>query len=147
MPALLQPENAAQLRPVGLAGSPPASNTALAQQSEKPDAPALTAVQAVAYNDCIAITARRGVSVASITIRNLDDSLKARLRLSAARHGRSMEEEARQILRQSLLREKASRGLGSRIVQRFAAAGGVDLPEVRRSRPRRPPRLPLDDSR
>ncbi len=61
----------------------------------------------------------------SLTIRNVDDSLKMSLRLSAARHGRSMEEEARQLLRQSLLREKSSMiGLGSRISQRFAAAGG-----------------------
>jgi hypothetical protein len=38
-------------------------------------------------------------------------------------------EEARQILRQALLRQRASVGLGSRIAQRFAAAGGVDLPD------------------
>lgn len=40
--------------------------------------------------------------MAAITIRNLDDSLKASLRLQAARHGRSMEEEARQLLKQGL---------------------------------------------
>lgn len=37
--------------------------------------------------------------MAILTIRNIDDALKARLRLCAARHGRSMEEEVRQILR------------------------------------------------
>jgi len=37
--------------------------------------------------------------MASITIRNLDDPLKARLRVQAATHGRSMEDEARDILR------------------------------------------------
>ena len=37
--------------------------------------------------------------MASITIRNLDESVKARLRIRAAQHGRSMEEEARHILR------------------------------------------------
>ena len=82
--------------------------------------------------------------MASLTIRNIDDALKASLRLSAARHGRSMEEEARQLLRQSLLREKSSVGLGSRIAQRFAAAGGVDLPEVSHSIPRPPQVLPDD---
>ncbi len=62
--------------------------------------------------------------MASLTIRNIDDSLKTTLRLSAARHGRSMEEEARQILRHALLRETSSIGLGSRIAQRFAEVGG-----------------------
>ena len=37
--------------------------------------------------------------MASITIRNLDDDVKRRLRIRAAEHGRSMEEEAREILR------------------------------------------------
>lgn len=83
--------------------------------------------------------------MASLTIRNIDDSLKAILRLNAARHGRSMEEEVRQILRYSLLREKASIGLGSRIAQRFTDVGGVDLPAVTRSIPRPPPEVNPDD--
>ncbi|MRH21335.1 FitA-like ribbon-helix-helix domain-containing protein, partial [Rhodovulum strictum] len=37
--------------------------------------------------------------MASITIRNLDDDVKRRLRIRAAEHGRSMEEEVREILR------------------------------------------------
>jgi len=40
--------------------------------------------------------------MASLTIRNLEDGVKARLRVQAARHGRSMEEEARSILRQAV---------------------------------------------
>ncbi len=75
----------------------------------------------------------------SLTIRNIDDSLKASLRMRAATNSRSMEEEARQILRQSLLREKSTVGIGTRISQRFAAVGGVNLPEAVRSEPRRPP--------
>jgi len=63
--------------------------------------------------------------MASITIRNIDDELKASLRLQAARHGFSMEEEARRILRQAL--NRGARGLGSRIHQRFNEIGGVDL--------------------
>lgn len=65
--------------------------------------------------------------MASITIRNLDDDLKAQLRIVAASHGRSMEEEARVIIRQALSRQESQGGLGSRIHARFAAAGGVDL--------------------
>jgi plasmid stability protein len=38
----------------------------------------------------------------TLTIRKLDDELKTKLRIRAARHGRSMEEEARLILRESL---------------------------------------------
>ena len=40
--------------------------------------------------------------MATMTIRNLEDELKARLRIRAAQHGRSMEEEARSILRSAL---------------------------------------------
>lgn len=93
-----------------------------------------------------ALLATHEVIMATLTIRNIDDSLKANLRLSAARHGRSMEEEARQLLRQSLLRQKSSTGLGSRISRRFAVAGGVDLPEVTRAIPRLPPAFPADDA-
>jgi len=82
----------------------------------------------------------------NLTIRNIDPTLNKSLSLSAARHGRSLEEEARQLLLQSLIQEKASTGLGTRISQRFAAAGGVDLPEVARSMPRPPPELPQDDT-
>ena len=48
--------------------------------------------------------------MASITIRNLEDTLKARLRVQAAFHGRSMEDEARDILRSALNREPAPPG-------------------------------------
>jgi len=81
----------------------------------------------------------------SLTLRNIDDSLKASLRMRAAANDRSMEEEARQILRQSLLRKKSSVGIGTQISQRFAAAG-IDLPEAVRSAPRRPPAFLEDDA-
>lgn len=77
--------------------------------------------------------------MASLTIRDLDDSLKKALRLRAARNGRSMEEEARQVLRRALTSERSATGLGSRIVGRFRSAGGVNLPGPPRARPRRPP--------
>lgn len=74
--------------------------------------------------------------MASITVRNIDESLKAHLRKSAAANNRSMEEEARQILKQHLLRHTSIRGIGTRIAERFAKAGGVELPNTPRSSPR-----------
>ena len=72
--------------------------------------------------------------MATLTIRNLDDSTKTQLRVQAARHGRSMEEEARTIIRSAMEAGKpapSSKGLGSRIHAHFAQLGGVelDLPE------------------
>ncbi|PVY75471.1 plasmid stability protein [Tamilnaduibacter salinus] len=76
--------------------------------------------------------------MASITIRNLDDDLKAQLRMEAARHGHSMEEEVRVILRHRFSGKPVG-GLGSRIRERFSVAGGEELalPE-RRDAPRAP---------
>lgn len=58
--------------------------------------------------------------MATLTIRDLDDGVKSRLRVRAARNGRSMEAEARAILRTALTEPVAERGLGSRIHRRFA---------------------------
>jgi plasmid stability protein len=71
--------------------------------------------------------------VASITIRNLDASLKRLLRVRAAEHGRSMEEEARDILRVALFESTGpTRDLAAAIRERFAPLGGVELPSVER---------------
>ncbi len=74
--------------------------------------------------------------MSTLTVRNLDDDLKQRLRLEAARHGHSMEEEVRQILNRAL-NQPTETGLGSRIRDRFAAWDGeeLELPE-RRDLPR-----------
>lgn len=77
--------------------------------------------------------------MASITIRNLDDGLKRRLRVRAAEHGRSMEEEAREILRQAVGGVTAPRNLGQAIHARFAAIGGVELELPVRGPMREPP--------
>lgn len=78
--------------------------------------------------------------MASITIRNLDDTLKSRLRVQAAVHGRSMEDEARDILRSALNREPTRRGsLAASIRAKFAPLGGVELPVVVREPMRAPP--------
>jgi len=80
--------------------------------------------------------------MASITIRNLEDSLKASLRLRAARHGRSMEDEARTILRSALIQEAAvGQNLVQRIRARFAPLGDVELPQPEREGMREPPKL------
>jgi plasmid stability protein len=77
----------------------------------------------------------------TMTIRNLDKTLKARLRMRAAMHGKSMEEEARDILRAALSAEpRRASNLGQAILNRFAPLGGVDLPDV----PREPIREPID---
>ena len=76
--------------------------------------------------------------MASITIRNIDDDLKRRLRVQAAEHGRSMEEEARQILRQGFSRPSVPENLGLAIHRRFAALGGVDLTPPDRGPMRKP---------
>jgi len=65
--------------------------------------------------------------MASITIRNLDDQVKERLRIEAALNGHSMEEEVRLILRRALKAPTQNQGLASRIHARFADAGGVEL--------------------
>lgn len=71
--------------------------------------------------------------MASITIRNLDDTLKRSLRIRAAEHGRSMEEEAREIIRQAVGQPESQKNLGQAIHERFAALGGVELPLLERS--------------
>lgn len=76
-------------------------------------------------------------NMATLTIRKLDEALKAKLRLEAAKHGRSMEEEARIILRNALCQAEPARGLGSRIRERYAALGGVELELPSREEPPR----------
>jgi plasmid stability protein len=79
-------------------------------------------------------------TMASITIRNLDDELKTRLRVQAAHHGRSMEEEARHILRTALAGEvQPLQNLGESIRRRLASVGGVDLDLPPREPMREPP--------
>src|SRR5260221_7867163 len=70
--------------------------------------------------------------MASITIRRLDDALKARLRIRAARQGRSMEEEARRILKAGLIEETMRRpNLAESIRRRMAP---IDAGSIRRDR-------------
>ncbi len=64
--------------------------------------------------------------MASITIRNLDNEVKRKLRIRAAANGRSMEEEVRQILKAALVQPQPSNDWARELNTRFAAAGGLD---------------------
>ena len=78
--------------------------------------------------------------MASITIRNLDDETKERLRVRAAHRRRSMEEEARNILREALdVETTMPRNLATAVQSRFSALGGVDLEIPVREPMREPP--------
>lgn len=77
--------------------------------------------------------------MATMTIRNLDDEVKRRLRIRAAEHNRSMEEEARTILRTALAVPAPARNLADAIRARFAPLGGVELDIPARQLMRDPP--------
>jgi antitoxin FitA len=65
----------------------------------------------------------------SITVRKIDDGLKKQLRVRAAKHGRSMEDEVRAILRRAVAatHEKEEVDLGTAIRRRFARFGHIEL--------------------
>jgi plasmid stability protein len=80
--------------------------------------------------------------MASLTIRRLDDGVKERLRIRAARHGRSMEEEARQLLSQAVkgeTRGKRPLNLAESFRRLVAPLGGVELELPPREPVREPP--------
>ena len=79
--------------------------------------------------------------MASMTIRNLDDTLKARLRVQAAKHGRSMEDEARDILRSALSTASSRANLVKSIRRRMQPLGGVELQIASREPMREAPDL------
>lgn len=92
------------------------------------------------YNAVIAVN--RFDAMATLTIRNLDEDTKTRLRVQAARHGRSMEEEARTLLA-AAVRTPASRSadLATAIRRRFEPLGGVELDLPVREAGREPPKF------
>jgi len=78
----------------------------------------------------------------TLTIRDIDDALKQRLRIRAAHGNRSMEEEVRQILRAALMSQpQPEAGLAQRVRARFAGLGDVQLPLTEREPVRTPPAL------
>ncbi len=69
--------------------------------------------------------------MAQVIVRNLEDSVKRKLQRRAARHGRSMEEEIRDILR-SVVKDESSKGLGTKIAESFKhIAIDEPIPELR----------------
>lgn len=70
--------------------------------------------------------------MAQLVIRRIENEVKARLKRRAERHGRSMEEEVRDILRSSVRGEDVRAGrLGSEIAALFAKAGlEKEIPEL-----------------
>lgn len=80
--------------------------------------------------------------MASITVRNIENDVKTRLRLRAAGNGRSMEEAVRRILAESLNRDPVpSKGLGTVIHELFKPFAGVELELPRRDAMRQPPQF------
>ncbi len=71
--------------------------------------------------------------MAQFVVRNLEDDVRDKLRDLAHRHGQSMEEMVRGILRQAVMRKRSSRPqLGSRLSQRFESHGlDEEIPELR----------------
>ncbi|MCC5599103.1 FitA-like ribbon-helix-helix domain-containing protein [Nostoc favosum] len=69
----------------------------------------------------------------NISISNLDDDIKSRLKKRAEKHGRSLEEEAKEILRMALIENhEQPLNLANMIEQRFANLGDFELPEIPR---------------
>jgi plasmid stability protein len=82
------------------------------------------------------------MNMASLTIRKLDDRVKAKIRLRAARHGRSMEEEARRLLSLAIdIPASEEVGLGTAIRRRFAPHGAFKLELPQRGPMREPPKF------
>jgi len=77
-----------------------------------------------------------------MTIRDIDEKLKARLRVQAARHGRSLEDEARDILRTALSAEPARTGGLVEAIRARATAGRSVRPPMNSQRSARPDALP-----
>ena len=73
--------------------------------------------------------------MAQLVVRNIEEDVKARLQKRAKKHGRSMEEEVREILRDAVKKnDKPSEGLGTRIAKRFEGIGlreGEEIQEWR----------------
>ncbi|HYM77361.1 MAG TPA: plasmid stabilization protein [Candidatus Dormibacteraeota bacterium] len=77
--------------------------------------------------------------MASITIRNLEADTKRKLKIRAATNGRSMEQEAREILKSALAQTaKKKSNLAERIREIFGPLGGVDLERLPRESVRDP---------
>lgn len=75
--------------------------------------------------------------MAAMSIRNLDDRVRERLRVRAAANGRSMESEVRAILEAAVMHPTGSDNLFTALMERFGGIGGVELDLPTRSTPAR----------
>jgi plasmid stability protein len=75
--------------------------------------------------------------MAAISVRDLDDGVRERLRVRAARNGRSMEAEIREILTAAVSEPEPPTDLFTTLLDRFGVLGGVDLPVPPRASPAR----------
>jgi antitoxin FitA len=75
--------------------------------------------------------------MAAVSIRNLDDTVRQRLRIRAAAHGRSMEAEMRAILVDAVREPGDDEGVLGALVARFGQLGGIDFDLPSRSAPPR----------
>lgn len=80
--------------------------------------------------------------MSAISVRNLDEQVKERLRVRAARHGRSMESEVREILSDAVRDPGDRDDLFVAMLDRFGELGGVDLELAPRTTPARGADLP-----
>jgi len=80
--------------------------------------------------------------VAALSIRDLDDAVKEKLRIRAAQHGRSMEAEIRAILTAAVTHDAPRTDLFGALTERFTQLGGVDLDLLARTTPPRAATLP-----
>lgn len=80
--------------------------------------------------------------MAALSIRDLDDAVREKLRIRAARHGRSMEAEIRAILTSAVHEEPPQVDLFGALVERFNQLGGVDVDLPARATPPRAAALP-----
>ena len=77
------------------------------------------------------------IALSALSIRNLDDEVKERLRVRAARHGRSMEAEVRAILTNAVTEPREAPSMFQVLMDRFGKLGGVELElPPRATRPR-----------
>jgi plasmid stability protein len=72
-------------------------------------------------------------AMGQILVRNIDDELKRRLKLRAGKHGHSMEQEVRDILRDAVKEDGPQKGLGTQIAERFKGLGlrEKDFPKLK----------------
>ncbi len=85
--------------------------------------------------------------MATLTIRNLNESIKQNLRMQSAKHGRSMEGEARAILTSALEQPEDQKGLATQIREIVKPIGGIELVTLDRNVDKSDSRTPIFEDR